>query len=62
MKNIIQVKTVKLNFIFNILRIFLGTAFIIITTLHITRVLAPENLEKVDYANSIITYFMLFIV
>jgi putative LPS biosynthesis related flippase len=41
---------------------FLGTAFIIITTPYITRVLGPENLGKVEYVNSIITYFMLFTV
>ena len=55
-----QVKTVKLNFILNITRLFLGAAFIVITTPYITRVLGPKNLGKVEYVNSIITYFMLF--
>ena len=57
-----QIKTVKLNFLLNLIRMFLGTAFIIITTPYITRVLGPENLGKVEYVNSIITYFMLFTV
>ena len=60
MKNKIQVKNIKLNFTLNLIRIFLGAAFIVITTPYITRVLGPENLGKVEYVNSIITYFMLF--
>ena len=60
MENSIQVKTIKLNFILNITRIFLGAIFIIITTPYVTRVLGPQNLGKVEYVNSIITYFMLF--
>ena len=55
-----QVKTVKLNFILNMIRLFLGTAFIILTTPYIARVLGPDKLGRVEYANSIITYFMLF--
>ena len=62
MKNTMQVKTVKLNFLLNLIRMFLGTAFIIITTPYIARVLGPESLGKVEYVNSIITYFMLFTV
>ena len=57
-----QVKTIKLNFLLNLIRMFLGTAFIIITTPYIARVLGPESLGKVEYVNSIITYFMLFTV
>ena len=55
-----KVKSVKLNFILNTTRIFLGAFFILVTTPYITRVLGAENLGKVDYVNSIIQYFMLF--
>ena len=60
MGNAIQVKTVKLNFILNLTRMFLGMAFIVITTPYIARVLGPKSLGKVEYVNSLITYFMLF--
>lgn len=56
----IQIKTVKLNFILNLTRMFLGMAFIVITTPYIARVLGPKSLGKVEYVNSLITYFMLF--
>ena len=55
-----KVKSVKLNFILNTIRIFLGAFFILVTTPYITRVLGAENLGKVDYVNSIIQYFILF--
>ena len=55
-----EIKSVKLNFILNSMRIFLGTFFILITTPYITRVLGAENLGKVDYVTSIIQYFILF--
>ena len=55
-----KVKSVKLNFILNTTRIFLGVFFILVTTPYITRVLGAENLGKVDYVNSIIQYFILF--
>lgn len=55
-----KVKSVKLNFILNTIRIFLGAFFILITTPYITRILGAENLGKVDYVTSIIQYFILF--
>ena len=55
-----EIKSVKLNFILNTIRIFLGAFFILITTPYITRILGAENLGKVDYVNSIISYFILF--
>lgn len=55
-----EIKSVKLNFILNAIRIFLGAFFILITTPYVTRVLGVENLGKVDYVTSIIQYFILF--
>ena len=60
MSNLIQTKTVKLNFLLNLTRMFLGMAFIVITTPYIARILGPKSLGKVEYVNSLITYFMLF--
>lgn len=55
-----EIKSVKLNFILNAIRIFLGAFFILITTPYVTRVLGAENLGKVDYVTSFIQYFILF--
>lgn len=55
-----KINSVKRNFILNTSRLFLGAFFILLTTPYITRVLGVENLGKVDYVNSIITYFILF--
>ena len=55
-----QVNTVKLNFILNLTRMFLGMAFIVITTPYMARILGPKSLGKVEYVNSMVTYFMLF--
>ena len=55
-----QVKTIKLNFILNISRLFLSTAFILIITPYITRILGPSKLGKVEYANSIVIYLINF--
>lgn len=55
-----EIKSVKLNFILNAIRIFLGAFFILITTPYVTRVLRAENLGKVDYVTSFIQYFILF--
>ena len=55
-----KIKSIKINFILNILRLFLGTFFLIITIPYTTRILGSEALGKVEYVNSIITYFTLF--
>ena len=38
----------------------LGMIFILLTTPYVTRILGAESLGKVEYVNSIITYFILF--
>lgn len=55
-----KVKSIKLNFILNIIRLFLGTFFILLTLPYITRILGSENLGKVEYGISIVGYFVLF--
>lgn len=55
-----KTKNIKLNFILNIIRLFLGTFFILLTMPYITRVLGSKNLGDVEYVNSIVSYFLLF--
>lgn len=55
-----KIKSIKVNFILNVLRLFLGTFFLLITIPYTTRILGSEALGKVEYVNSIITYFTLF--
>ena len=55
-----RINSVKVNFILNTTRMLLGMIFILLTTPYITRILGAESLGKVEYVNSIITYFILF--
>lgn len=55
-----KTKDIKLNFILNMSRLFLGTFFIILTMPYVTRILGSENLGSVEYVNSIVAYFLLF--
>lgn len=57
-----KINSVKVNFILNITRMLLGMIFILLTTPYVTRILGAESLGKVEYINSIITYFILFTV
>ena len=55
-----EIKNIKINFMLNLIRIFLGTFFILLTMPYITRVLGSENLGKIEYGVSIVSYFLLF--
>lgn len=55
-----KINSVKINFLLNTTRMLLGIVFLLLTTPYVTRVLGVENLGKVDYINSVITYFLLF--
>ena len=59
-KDKIKTDSLKVNFMLNIFRMFLGIFFLLITTPYKTRVLGSESLGKVEYAISIISYFLLF--
>lgn len=52
-------KSVGKNAILNVIKTFCSIAFPLITFPYVTRVLRAENLGKVNYANSIIQYFVL---
>lgn len=55
-----KINSVKVNFILNTTRMLLGMIFILLTIPYATRILGAESLGKVEYVNSIITYFILF--
>lgn len=52
-------KSLGVNFIFNCLKTLMGVVFPLITFPYVTRVLGPEYLGKIDYAQANITYFTL---
>ena len=56
----IQLKSIKYNFILNNLRQILNFLVPILVFPYVSRILGPENLGKVEFANSITSYFVLF--
>ena len=55
-------KSVGQNAVLNFIKTFCSIAFPLITFPYVTRVLTAENLGKVNYANSIVQYFVLIAV
>ena len=55
-------KSVGKNAVLNLIKTFCSIAFPLITFPYVTRVLKAENLGKVNYANSIVQYFVLIAV
>ena len=54
-----QKSSVKKNTIFNIIKTVFGIIYPLITFPYISRVLMAENVGKVDFGNSIVSYFSL---
>lgn len=52
-------KSIKVNFIFNIFRILSTMTFPLITYPYISRILQPEGIGKVAFANSVIAFFIM---
>lgn len=50
--------SIKKNYFYNILINFTGIIIPLITFPYITRILGPENIGKINFANSIIDYFL----
>ena len=50
-------KSLKLNAFFNVVRNVLRLIFPLITFPYVSRVLMPEGIGKVNFANSIVMYF-----
>ena len=59
-KKEIKVATIKSNYIFNTLRTVLNLVVPLIVFPYTSRVLGPEGLGSVEFANSIVSYFVLF--
>lgn len=55
-----KVYSVKTNFVLNAFRVLSATIIGISTMPYINRTLGPENLGKVEFVNTIISYFVLF--
>ncbi len=55
-----KVRSVKTNYILNIIRAASYATITIVTMPHINTTLGPTNVGKVEYVNTIITYFVLF--
>lgn len=54
-----QLKSLKKNALFNFIKSILNTIYPIITFPYASRILMPEGLGKVNFANSIIDYFLI---
>jgi O-antigen/teichoic acid export membrane protein len=52
--------SIKTNFILNVVRLFLGSIFIVISTPYVTRAIGVEALGSVELVNTIISYIILF--
>jgi O-antigen/teichoic acid export membrane protein len=52
-------KSIAKNYLFNIIRTTMGILFPLITFPYATRVLGVASLGKINYANSIVSYFLL---
>jgi O-antigen/teichoic acid export membrane protein len=62
-KNFVQplkIRSIKLNFALNNVRLLLNLLIPLVIFPYISRILGPEGLGKVEFANSIVSYFVLF--
>lgn len=55
-----KVLSIKANYILNLFRVISGAAVGLVTMPYINRVLGAEYIGKVEYVNTIISYFLLF--
>ena len=53
-------KSIKKNAILNSIKTFLSLCFPLITFPYSTRILGPENIGKVNFAQSVVSYFSIF--
>lgn len=55
----VEQKSLKKNAFFSVLKVFLSLVFPLITFPYASRILLPEGIGKVNFANSIVSYFVL---
>lgn len=53
-------RNVKINYILNLTRVLSGALIGIVTMPYINKALGPETLGRVEYINTLITYFLMF--
>lgn len=53
-------KSLKKNAFYSVLKVFLSLVFPLITFPYASRILLPEGIGKVNFANSIVSYFCMF--
>lgn len=53
-------RSVKINYILNLTRVLSGALIGIVTMPYINKALGPETLGRVEYINTLITYFLMF--
>ncbi len=54
-----KIRSVKANYILNIIRAFSYALITILTMPYINKTLGPVNIGKVEFANTVINYFIL---
>ena len=52
-------KSIKKNAVFNVIKTLMSMIFPLITFPYASRILLPEGIGKVNFANSIVSYFSL---
>lgn len=55
-----EVRSVKANFIFNNVRLALNLLIPAVVFPYVSRVLGPDGIGRVEFANSVVSYFVLF--
>ena len=53
-------KSIKKNAVFNVIKTLMGIVFPLITFPYVSRILSPNGIGQVNFANSIISYFSIF--
>ncbi|WP_162071906.1 flippase [Chryseobacterium fistulae] len=59
-KPVLEAESLKKNYILNVIRVVSGAAVGLITMSYVNRVLGAEAIGKVEYAYTIVNYFVLF--
>lgn len=54
-----KINNLKINYVLNLIRMLLGSLFILLSMPYVNRVLGSDNLGRVEYNNSIISYIIL---
>lgn len=56
----LKTNSIKVNFFLNTFRLVLGAIIPLVIFPYVSRILGPSNIGKVDFANSVVSYFILF--